>query len=199
MADHRRTQLADAGLAVLATTGARGLTHRAVDRSAELPEGSTSYYLRTRAALLQACAARLAERTAVVVNPLADAEALNASELAQLAVQAVRTWTADGGVLVLARHELLLESAHHPEMRNVLDAATAHIRELLEQRVIALGISDAVERTADLIACLDGVALAYAVRGVTAEDALRRSVIRVVEGLLSYKNSCGVPGVETGR
>lgn len=188
MADDRRTQLADAGLAVLAAGGARGLTHRAVDRSAELPEGSTSYYLRTRVALLQACATRLGERTMTAVAPLAEPVHLDISALTQLAVRAVRAWVADGGVLVLARHELLLESAQHPQMRSVLDAATDHIRGLLERRLIALGISDAAERTGDLIACLDGIALAYAVRGVTAEDALRRSVTRVVSGLLAVRD-----------
>lgn len=188
MADDRRIQLADAGLAVLAAAGARGLTHRAVDRSAGLSEGSTSYYFRTRAALLQACATRLGERTMVVVSPLADVADLGTSELAQLAVSAVRAWIADNGVLVLARHELLLESAHHPEMRGILVAATDHIRVLLERRVSALTYPDAAERTADLIACLDGVALAYAVRGATDEDSLKRSVIRVVTGLLDRRD-----------
>lgn len=188
MSDDRRTRIADAGLTVLAEAGARGLTHRAVDRSAALPEGSTSYYLRTRAALLQACAARLGERTLRAVSPLAEASDLDLDELAQLAVRAVRTWTANGGVLVLARHELLLESAHHPDARSVLDAATQRVRGLLEQRVIALGTSDPVERTADLVACLDGVALAYAVRGVAEENSLERSVARVVTGLLAARS-----------
>ncbi|TDZ96702.1 TetR/AcrR family transcriptional regulator [Mycobacteroides salmoniphilum] len=188
MADDRRMQLADAGLAVLAAAGARGLTHRAVDRSAGLSEGSTSYYFRTRAALLQACATRLGERTMTVVSPLADAADLSTSELAQLAVSAVRAWVADHGVLVLARHELLLESAHHPEIRSVLVAATDHLRVLLERRVSVLTYSDAAERTADLIACLDGVALAHTVRGVSDEDSLKRSVIRVVAGLLDRRD-----------
>ncbi|ORB50047.1 TetR family transcriptional regulator [Mycobacteroides saopaulense] len=188
MIDDRRLQLADAALGVLAAAGARGLTHRAVDRAAALPEGSTSYYFRTRAALLRACAVRLGERTMTVVNPLAAGADLDDSELAQLAVLAAQTWTANGGVLVLARHELLLESAHHPETRRILDAATEHIRALVEQRVQALGIPEATERTADLIACLDGLALAYAVRGVVDEDSQRRSVMRIVAGLLDRRD-----------
>ena len=35
--DDRRRALADAGLEVLADAGARGLTHRAVDRAAGVP------------------------------------------------------------------------------------------------------------------------------------------------------------------
>lgn len=55
----RRTQLADAGLGVLAADGMRGLTHRAVDRAAGVPDGTTSNYFRTRDALVTALADRL--------------------------------------------------------------------------------------------------------------------------------------------
>src|SRR5258708_36489485 len=59
----RRAEIADAAIATLARDGMRGLTHRAVDRAAGLPEGSASYYFRTRQALLQATVERLAELT----------------------------------------------------------------------------------------------------------------------------------------
>ena len=47
----RRAEIADAAISTLARDGMRGLTHRAVDRAAGLPEGSASYYFRTRQAL----------------------------------------------------------------------------------------------------------------------------------------------------
>src|SRR6266568_2291300 len=59
----RRALIADAAISTLARDGMRGLTHRAVDRAAGLPEGSASYYFRTRQALLQATVERLAELT----------------------------------------------------------------------------------------------------------------------------------------
>jgi hypothetical protein len=55
--------LADAAVRVIAHEGLRGLTHRAVDHDAGLPQGSTSYYAPTRAALLELIARRLAERS----------------------------------------------------------------------------------------------------------------------------------------
>lgn len=55
----RRTVLADAAIHVLAEEGMRGLTHRAVDRAAALPPGTTSAYFRTRQALLTALVRRL--------------------------------------------------------------------------------------------------------------------------------------------
>src|SRR2546429_235342 len=51
-AEQRRRDLCDAAIAVLAADGARGLTHRRVDRHAGFPEGTTSFYYQTRAALL---------------------------------------------------------------------------------------------------------------------------------------------------
>ena len=50
----RRRLLVDAAIEVVAAHGLRGLTHRAVDREAGLPEGSCSAYLRTRHAMISA-------------------------------------------------------------------------------------------------------------------------------------------------
>ena len=46
---------------VLAEHGSRGLTHGQVDRYAGVPEGTTSYYYRTRAALLRGVGKRVGE------------------------------------------------------------------------------------------------------------------------------------------
>ncbi len=60
MAD-RRTEILDAALRVLAEHGMRGLTHRGVDAAAGIAPGSTSYYFRSRSALVEGCVARLVE------------------------------------------------------------------------------------------------------------------------------------------
>ncbi|MDP1136395.1 TetR family transcriptional regulator, partial [Klebsiella pneumoniae] len=65
-----RTELiADAALALLAERGMRGLTHRAVDEAAGLPQGSTSNHARTRLALLETAVRRQAEREAAILTP----------------------------------------------------------------------------------------------------------------------------------
>ena len=68
----RRAEIADAAISTLARDGMRGLTHRAVDRAAGLPEGSASYYFRTRQALLQATVERLAELDSTDMPPGTD-------------------------------------------------------------------------------------------------------------------------------
>ncbi|MBL0781565.1 TetR family transcriptional regulator, partial [Streptomyces albidoflavus] len=61
----RADRIADAALALLAERGLRGLTHRAVDEAAGLPQGSTSNHARTRLALLRTVVRRQAERESV--------------------------------------------------------------------------------------------------------------------------------------
>lgn len=72
----RAELIADTALALLAERGMRGLTHRAVDERAGLPQGSTSNHARTRQALLEAAVRRLADREAQVLGadalPFAD-------------------------------------------------------------------------------------------------------------------------------
>lgn len=60
--DARRTELADAAIAVVADEGMRGLTHRAVDARAGAPTGTTSNYFRSRDALIDAIVTRIGER-----------------------------------------------------------------------------------------------------------------------------------------
>ena len=117
----RRRQILDAAVSVLATQGWRGLTHRAIDRAAGLPEGSSSAYYRSRSALQAAMAEY------VVWQLAADVETL-AAELDQLpgdhdhAVAATsatfRRWL-DESALLTARLELTLAAARDDD--HVLD------------------------------------------------------------------------------
>jgi AcrR family transcriptional regulator len=58
----QRERILDAAIEVLGTRGLRGLTHRAVDEAAGIPQGSTSNYFRTRESLLEAVMLRLVDR-----------------------------------------------------------------------------------------------------------------------------------------
>lgn len=69
--NERRAAIADAGLDVIGTDGARGLTHRAVDRAAGLPLGTTANYFPTRDALLAGLVDRIYTRLAPTPDQLA--------------------------------------------------------------------------------------------------------------------------------
>jgi DNA-binding transcriptional regulator YbjK len=83
--------IGDAAITVIAADGMRGLTHRAVDRAAGLPVGSTSYYARTRAALLELTIARIVELDRVDVPPPADGLAEFIAGYAHEAITSGRT------------------------------------------------------------------------------------------------------------
>jgi DNA-binding transcriptional regulator YbjK len=117
----RRTELADAGLRVLAAAGARGLTHRAVDAEAGVPKGTTSNYFRSRDALLGALGERIFERlvpSASRLDPLA--EAPPSVELVAAYVRDVAARVLGAPELTLALLELRLEATRRPSLRAVL-------------------------------------------------------------------------------
>jgi DNA-binding transcriptional regulator YbjK len=117
----RRVQLADAGLAVLAEAGARGLTHRAVDAGAGLPAGTASNYFRTRDALLGALGERIFERLAPTddrLGPLAAREP--STDLVVDYVRYIVERLLANPELPLALFELRLEAARRPELHEIL-------------------------------------------------------------------------------
>jgi DNA-binding transcriptional regulator YbjK len=159
----RPTVIADAALAVLEADGGRGLTHRAVDRRAGLPQGSTSNYFNTREALLEAALARLVELEEPSVRAM---EALvpdgpyEPHRAAELVADLVRSWLApDHAGLVLARYELFLEARRRPEFRIALDEVRREYLLLTEQLLPMAGCTDPHRHAPQLLALLDGLVL----------------------------------------
>lgn len=149
----RRTEIADAAIATLAAAGMRGLTHRAVDREAGLPEGSTSYYFRTRQALLQAVVERLVERDREEVPTMGGA---SLDEFVDLGARIVHALLTVERSRLLARYELHLESTRRPELRESLGAAGGQVRAMMGEALEAIGIPDPKRRAWNFAAFLDG-------------------------------------------
>ncbi|MFI5572200.1 TetR/AcrR family transcriptional regulator [Streptomyces sp. NPDC051740] len=154
----RADLVADTALALLAERGMRGLTHRAVDEAAGLPQGSTSNLARTRQALLELAVRRLAEREARVLalHEMPDPRAGAGPLVDALALAAHRALTRNRA-LTLARYELALEATRRPELRAHFDAAGARFRDLLTALVTGLGSTDPDRHSLSLIAWADGL------------------------------------------
>jgi DNA-binding transcriptional regulator YbjK len=119
----RRVQLADAGLRVLAHSGARGLTHRAVDAEAEVAIGTTSNYFRSRDLLLGALAERILVRIAPDpdrLEPLAGVEP--SVDLMVTYVGYIHERLTAAPELTLALFELRLEATRRPALAEILGA-----------------------------------------------------------------------------
>ncbi|WP_328474495.1 TetR family transcriptional regulator [Actinoplanes sp. NBC_00393] len=156
--------LTDAAIDVLAEEGMRGLTHRAVDRRAALPEGTTSAYFRTRKSLIEAVVRRIADLDRLdlqagqlpgdagdPVPVITDLEAMAAT-----IARVLDGWMSVGRNRTLARYACLLEATHHPEIRTILaygDASRAQSTAMLA----AAGVPDAQQAGRHLVACIDGL------------------------------------------
>lgn len=156
----RRTVIADAAIATLAREGMRGFTHRAVDRVAALPEGSTSYYFRTREALVFAVLARMAELDTLDVGDIPEQSGkVDLETLTDLTTAIVRTWLTDGRERTLARYELTLESTRRPELRAKMNEYSSMFRLMAEKTIAAAGASEPERRGRTVVAYLDGLVL----------------------------------------
>jgi len=118
----------DAAIEALGTKGMRGLTHRAVDREAGLPEGSTSNIFRSRDVLLKAIVERFAQRERAAFESVAMSEVPLTPEdlgrtLAHFAVESTR----GNRNLTLARYILLVEGALRPALQQKLAEAGATV------------------------------------------------------------------------
>ncbi len=178
----RRAEILDGALAVLAGHGMRGLTHRAVDAAAGLPAGSTSYYFRSRSALVAGCVERLLERdleqdvpeaeAAVPGTPAAGsgddpsgalAEALTAIGVRMATTERTRT---------LARYELSLAAVREPALRAALLRGGDTIRRRGAGLLARAGATDPDAAAAELAAVLDGLVHTALVRGPADPAAL---------------------------
>ncbi|MBC9729643.1 TetR/AcrR family transcriptional regulator [Streptomyces sp. TRM68367] len=185
----RADLVADTALSLLAERGMRGLTHRAVDEAAGLPQGSTSNLARTRQALLELAVRRHADREARVLalhempDPRGGLDALADG----LALAVHRSLTHNGDLLI-ARYELALEATRRPELRRYYDATGARFRDLLTALVTAMGSTDPDRHVLSLVAWADGlmfscVAGSFSAR-VPSLDEVRRGLRELLSGML---------------
>jgi DNA-binding transcriptional regulator YbjK len=159
----RRTTIADAALRLLGALGARGLTHRAVDAEAGLPEGSTSYYCRRRADLLALVLQRHAEL---------DHQALSALELALRAAprrgqsfaehiaHALSAWVRGlDSAQIAARFELFLAASREPELTRGVEEARKRFVATLSAGLRGAAVASPRTVAAAIIALIEGLLL----------------------------------------
>jgi DNA-binding transcriptional regulator YbjK len=189
----RRAEIADAAISTIAREGMRGLTHRAVDQAAGLPEGSTSYYFRTRQTLLQATVDRLAELDSADMLPSTARPQLPGQDLDAFAAAAagiVETWLTTGRERQLARYELTLEATRRPELREALATAGAAIRAMVASQFAAAGIRQPEQRAADFVAFLDGL-LFDQIAGAGTRILTGADLRRAIRALLAAVTGAG--------
>ncbi len=190
----RRRDICDAAIELLAADGARGVTHLRVDRHAGFPDGTTSFYYQTRAALLRGAIDR------VVELDVADfTNALNATDdgevdslLSRLAEQAMRTAVEPERSRARARFELMMIASRDPTLGTASDGLTDRFVEISEAAVAQV---QPVGKPADpelikeqafaIVTFLGGFLfrLAYGLAEVDSAKSLERYLHSVIAGV----------------
>lgn len=157
----RRDLLCDTAIQILAVEGGRGLTHRAIDREAGVPIGTTKNYFPTRESILTACAARMTSLHQAAVQRLRETTPpdITATDVAELYPALLRRAVADDPTQMLAMVELYLEAVRRPGVREALSGmvlANAQAGAALQQ---AAGLPSTVRDTGLLDAYFLGVAI----------------------------------------
>ncbi|WP_051247532.1 TetR/AcrR family transcriptional regulator [Nocardioides halotolerans] len=162
----RRRELLAAAVHVVADEGLRGLTHRAVDRRAGLPEGTCSAYFRTRQALQLAVTEYVAATLAADVDALA-AELVGCTgdeaRAVALTLALFERWL-DERELISAKLDLSLEAPRNPAVAEALVASRARlvgvVRGLMAPVDPSTGTDDGQARAEALVASFDGLLVA---------------------------------------
>ena len=183
----RRLQLVEAALHVVAENGLRGLTHRAVDRRAGLPEGSCSAYLRTRRALQAALTEHVAGTLARDVDLLTEdlrAHAPDDDHGVELTGRLLRRWL-DERELLLARVELSLEASRDPELAALLASWRARLVAAVAGLLAARGRTRSDEVAEALVASFDGILFAALLKPDDSRRAFLEQSLDLLMGAFS--------------
>jgi len=184
----RRRDLCDAAIQLLADDGGKGLSHLKVDRKAGVPDGTTSFYFRTREALLRAVAERLAELDLASLQSIADSadgreDNPSPSRLSQVVIQA-------GSEPQLsrtrARYELTMQAGRDSTLAAILQQATDEFTKLHREILVQL-MPHGSELEAAVVEDLSNVTLTF-INGLMLRFALGDRVVgspEQLDGILS--------------
>lgn len=199
----RRRELSDAAIEILGCQGAKGLSHLKVDRQAGVADGSTSFYFRTRSALLFAAAERMAERDReellMVINLIRRDDAAIRRSPSALAIGVVAAGSEPYVLRTKARYELFLEATRDPALATFLKQTTTLYNLLLREYVVQLQAGEEVDdalvehQAAAAVAFVGGVieALTAGVSDFRSPEKIDQVLLAIITGLRVAHKSQG--------
>jgi len=159
--DRRRRELCDAAIQLLADDGAKGLSHLKVDGRAGVPDGTTSFYFRTRSALLHAVAERMVELDLATLQTVADSagheDGASASTLAKVVIQ---SGEAPQLSRTRARYELTIQATRDPALAGTLQRATDAFTKLHHDILVQL-LPHGADLDPDVVDDLSNITLTF--------------------------------------
>jgi AcrR family transcriptional regulator len=191
--EQRRTQLADAGIDLLVESGVHGVTHRAVDRRADLPAGTASNYFRSREALLVAIARRVVDlhqadmADAARAHPPSVKEGDTGDRAVDLILDSLMLAAGPHRARYLAVFELRLESLRRPALAAAIDELMTAMTAFTAGHHTELGLGIPPATVPPMLAMYGGALFAL-VTGPTeavTREAVRPLAVAIVQGGLA--------------
>lgn len=181
---------------MLAAEGAKGLSHPKVDRYAQVPNGSTSFYFRTRSALLRATAERLAELDLAdlmsVANPNESGDSLTSGRASRLATMVMLSAEEPRLTRTKARFELLLQANRDPDLAEAFRHNSEMFTELHRREIMSRSDSGddpdpkvLDEQTTATMSFVSGVHMSFIAgdRSITSAEQLDVLLIGIADGV----------------
>ena len=154
----RRDLICRAAVDLAAGGGNHAVTHQAIDARLGLPRGSTSYYYRTRKALLDATITHLTDRSRVDFTGVVPPEPPRTPEVAADAIaRYLAMLVTQRRVDVLARYALVSDAMEENDLRVGLASCLFSVdaaRDLMD----GLGAADPEAAARDLVSLCEGLA-----------------------------------------
>lgn len=203
--DQRRRELCDAAITLLAREGVKGVTHLKVDRKAGVPDGTTSFYFRTSAALMRAAANRIADLDLADLSAATrpDGDSDGPSPAAGLARLVIRSSTGARLVRSKARYELVMPSSRDAGLAEAFSHNQQRFFELHRNVVAALCPPDTDpvlidEKAYVLLTFISGLMLALACgdRTINSDEELHDIIVAIVAAAPSASHREGVAAVD---
>ncbi|MUL82205.1 MULTISPECIES: TetR/AcrR family transcriptional regulator [unclassified Mycolicibacterium] len=179
---------------MLGQDGARGVSHPKVDKKAGVPDGTTSFYFRTRKALMHAIAARLNELDLAdlsLLTELTDADPTEFAGTVGFATLVMYSATEPWLTRAKARYELALEAGRDAELAATLNESVEGFYGLARAVVtewhstnenpMAPDVVDDQAKT--LFSFVNGVMMTFVIGQPLVEDA--DQLDRLIRGVLS--------------
>ena len=161
----RRQRIANAGIALIARGGTHRLTHRAVDAEAGLPNGSTSYYARSRRDLIRLVMEQLSAESQAELNDIEGPEKQTVQQATELVGRLTKRLILNGDAQA-ARFALMFEVRDDDELRREL-TVDAPVRSSFDEKAVkllrALGATDPEGTASEFVALVDAVLMYRAV------------------------------------
>ncbi|WP_052428650.1 hypothetical protein [Mycolicibacterium rufum] len=194
---------------MLADEGPRGLSHLKVDRHAGLPDGTTSFYYRTRAALLHGVADQLVRYDAqTFTEAFKDAPNSSGDVIARvLAGQIVAIREEPQLSRTRARLELTMSARRDTGIASEFQQMAESYRALAERLVVAIQTDNGAtvdrslcdEQTSVLLAYLGGLVFALATDGPDplSRDDIARQIRAVITGVAAERGAGQTPSSDS--